>query len=129
MPEAFNPVVLLAYQRARERTAAARAERALARLGSPANQRSATAKVATRRKAPLSAEQRAAAFRAKRGPLGWIVAGSSPEDVIADSSFLRKIVNIYKVRPYMRYSGRSTINLPSGKTVRFHPSTGKVTPK
>jgi hypothetical protein len=85
-------------------------------------------KTATRRGVHLSAEQRAAAYRAKRGPLGWIFTGSSPEDVIADSRTLRKIMRIYKTRPRMRHSsGLTTISLPSGKKVRFHSDTGEVT--
>jgi hypothetical protein len=80
----------------------------------------------TRRKVRLSAEQRAAAYRAKRGPLGWLFAGSSPEDVVRDSTFLRKIHHIYKVRPYMRGVGRTTIHLPSGKSVKFDTRRGEV---
>ena len=126
MAEYFNSAVLLAYQRARERTAVARAEQALARLGAPARSDRAH-KVTTRRKAPISAEQRAAAFRAKRGPLGWLFAGSSPEKVIEDSTTLRKIAHIYKVRPRMRNSSaRTTIHLPSGKAVKFNTRTGEV---
>lgn len=76
--------------------------------------------------APLTAEQRAAAYKATRGPLGWLWVGSSPEDVIADASFLKKIHYIYKSRPYMRHSGRCTIHLPSGRTVKFNTRRGEV---
>jgi hypothetical protein len=93
------------------------ARRARLKLGAPKR---------TRRKVRLSAEQRAAAYRAKRGPLAWLFAGSSPEDVIADSRTLKKIHHIYKVRPYMRGSGRTTIHLPSGKSVKFNTRRGEV---
>jgi len=80
----------------------------------------------TRRKVrPITAEQRAAAYRAKRGPLAWLFAGSSPEDVIADSRTLKKIHGIYKARPRMR-GGWTTIHLPSGKTVKFDTRRGEV---
>jgi hypothetical protein len=68
MAETFNPTVLLARQRVRERVARAKAERALARLGAPAREDRAP-RVKRRKMAPLSAEQRAAAYKAKRGPL------------------------------------------------------------
>jgi hypothetical protein len=125
MPETFNPTVLLTYQRTRERAAAARAERALARLGSSAREdRGPRAK--RRKMAPLSAEQRAAAYRAKRGPLAWLFTGSSPEDVIADSSFLKKLVAIHRMRPELRRTGRSIVHLRNGGTVKFNPRTGEV---
>jgi hypothetical protein len=114
-----NPVVYLAYQRARMKAIQAQAEKKLGRSGETATRR-------PRREIRLSAEQRAAAFRAKRGPLGWIFTGSSPEEVIEDSRFLRKVAHIFKVRPHMRHSGRCNIHLPSGRTVRFNPRTGEV---
>ena len=115
----FDPDALLAdARRKRERTDEV-ARRVRLKLGAPK-------RTAVRRKVPLSAEQRAAAYRIKRGPLGWLFAGSSPEDVIADTSFLKKIHHIYKVRPSMRSSGRCTIHLPSGKSVKFNTRRGEV---
>ena len=115
-----NPQVYLAFQRARTKAIAARAEKKLGRRG----------ETATRRAIHLSAEQRAGALRAKSGPLGWIFTGSSLEDVVRDSTTLKKIMRIYKARPRMRHaSARTTIHLPSGKTVRFHTASGEVTPR
>ena len=74
----------------------------------------------------LSAEQRAAAYRAKRGPLAWLFADASAEDVIEDAGFLKKIVAIHRMRPSLRGTGRSIIHLPSGKTVKFNSRTGAV---
>lgn len=48
-----------------------------------------------------------------------------PEDVVRDSTFLKKIHHIYKVRPYMR-GGWTTIHLPSGQTVKFDTRRGEV---
>lgn len=118
-----NPQVYLAYQRARMKAIQAHAEKKLGRSGETATRR-------PRREVSLSAEQRAAALKAKSGPLGWIFTGSSPEDIVRDSSTLKSIMRIYKARPRMRnQSARTTIQLSNGRSVRFHPQTGKVTPR
>jgi hypothetical protein len=119
MPETFNPTVVLAYNRARARAASARAEKALARLGAPARE------TAMRREA-LTPAQRAAAIKAKEGPLGWVFEGASLEDVIADSRFLKKVVNIYKARPRMRGGHSTTLHLRNGRTVKLNTSTGEL---
>jgi hypothetical protein len=117
MTQYVDAEALLAdVRRKRERTGEV-ARRARFKLG---------VRTATRREVRLSAEQRAAAYRAKRGPLAWLFEGSSPEDVIADSRTLRKIMRIYRDRPRMRHSGRCEIHLPSGKTVKFNARTGAV---
>ena len=55
---------------------------------------------------------------------------ASPEDIVRDSSTLKSIMRIYKARPRMRnQSARTTIQLSNGRSVRFHPQTGKVTPR
>ncbi len=113
-----NPQVYLAFQRARMRAIQARTEKKLGRSVETATRR-------PRREIHLDAEQRAAAYKAKRGPLAWLFAGSSPEDVIADSRFLKKIHGIYKARPRMR-GGWTTINLPSGRSVKFDTRRGEV---
>jgi hypothetical protein len=94
------------------------ARRARAKLG---------VRTTTRREIRLNAEQRAGAYRAMKGPLGWLFAGSSPEDVVRDSTTLKKIMRIHRDHPRMRHSGRCIIHLPSGKEVKFHPRTGEVT--
>ena len=117
-----NPVVYLAYQRARMKAIQARAEKKLGQLGGE------TATRSPRRSIHLTPEQRSAALKAKRGPLAWIFDGSSLEDVVRDSTTLKKVMRIYKARPRLRNSSaRTTIHLPSGKTVRFHSDTGEVT--
>jgi hypothetical protein len=122
----FDPEALLADARRRHQAALERVNRNCARKGVQ------TASFGARRRATrrvvLTPEQRSAALKAKRGPLGWIFTGSSPEDVIRDSTTLKKIMRIYRDRPRMRQSsGRCIIHLPSGKEVRFHPRTGEVT--
>jgi hypothetical protein len=117
-----SPAAYFAYQRARAKAIQARAEKKLGRGG---------VENATRRPLHLDATQRGAVERARRGPLGWLFAGSSAEDVVRDSSMLRKLVAIHRARPYLRRGGGkgSAVHLPSGKTVRFHGATGKVTPR
>ena len=115
-----SPAAYIAYQRAKARAIKARAEKRLGQRG----------ETASRRAIHLSAEQRAAALKAKSGPLGWIFTGSSLEDVVRDSTTLKKVMRIYKARPRMRHqSAHTTINLANGKSVRFHPVSGEVTPR
>jgi hypothetical protein len=119
-----SPAAYFAYQRARAKAIQARAKKKLGQLGGE------TATRSPRRPIHLTPEQRSAALKAKSGPLGWIFTGSSLEDVVRDSTTLKKIMRIYRARPRMRHaSARTTITLPSGKTVRFHADTGEVTPQ
>jgi hypothetical protein len=87
----FNPTVLLAFQRARTRTIAARAEAALARLGNP-SQRSPSS---------LSDE---------------LCAGLSASQIERDAKSLRNILRVWKLTG--KGGPGSTIQLPSGRTFR-----------
>jgi hypothetical protein len=119
MPEYVDAEELLGDARRKQRRAEEVARRAHAKLG---------VRRATRREVSLSAEQRAAVDRARQGPLGWLFEGSSDADVVRDSTSLKKIMRIYRARPRMRNaSARTTIHLPSGKSVRFHSASGEVT--
>jgi hypothetical protein len=113
----FDPAELLADARRKQRRAEEVVSRARAKLG---------VQTATRREGALDATQRAAADRAMSGPLGWLFVGSSPEDVLADSRTLKKILAIFRRRPDLRGTQRSIIQLRNGRTVKFNPRTGEV---
>jgi hypothetical protein len=118
MTEYVDAAALLEDCRRKQKRADEVARRARAKLG---------VQTATRREV-LTPERRAAAFKAKRGPLGWIWADvPSPEDVLADCRTLRKIAHVFRVTPRLRRSSwRCIIHLRNGRTVKFDPATGDV---
>jgi hypothetical protein len=116
MPETFNPTVFLALQRVRAKTASARAEAALARLGGG---KSSSGQTAARRSGELF-------YSDNRGPFGWLYAdGEDPDLVVRDSAFIKQMFKIWKRRPRIA-QGRSTIHLSSGREFVFDHKSGRV---
>jgi hypothetical protein len=62
-------------------------------------------------------------------PLAWLFDGQDPDVVVRDSRTLKSILHVFKMTPRLRRSSaRSIIQLSNGRSVRFHPQTGEVTP-
>ena len=119
-----NPPVYLAYQRARMKAIQAQAEKKLGRSGG---------ETATRRPAGRSASAPSSGLPPSRPRAGrW--GGSSPARARRTLSATRA-----RSRSIMGSTGRARgcatsrpappIQLSNGRSVRFHPQTGKVTPR
>ena len=115
--ETFDPDALLADARARGRAASARARAALDRLGQP------------------GAETAARYVDKSDRPFSRLFDGAHPDDVIRDSRTIKKVFDVWRTSPRARRrgpgggqtKGTSTIQLPSGKSFRYHHDSGEVT--